>query len=152
MIVGASASWRIVRDISIVGASASWRIVREPFVVGASASWRIIRELALAPTINVKLSFSICHLAANPDQAMNKIKRALISVSDKTGIEEFARALQGMGVEILSTGGTARLLAEAGRAGDGGVGLHRFSGDDGRAGEDAAPEDSRRHSRAARHR
>ncbi len=44
---------------------------------------------------------------------MNKIKRALISVSDKTGIEEFARALQGMGVEILSTGGTARLLADA---------------------------------------
>jgi len=45
---------------------------------------------------------------------MNKIKRALISVSDKTGIEEFARALQGLGVEILSTGGTARLLADAG--------------------------------------
>ena len=45
---------------------------------------------------------------------MNKIKRALISVSDKTGIEEFARTLQGLGVEILSTGGTARLLAEAG--------------------------------------
>jgi phosphoribosylaminoimidazolecarboxamide formyltransferase/IMP cyclohydrolase len=45
---------------------------------------------------------------------MNKIQRALISVSDKTGIEEFARALQGLGVEILSTGGTARLLADAG--------------------------------------
>ena len=44
---------------------------------------------------------------------MNKIQRALISVSDKTGIEEFARALQGLGVEILSTGGTARLLAAA---------------------------------------
>ena len=44
---------------------------------------------------------------------MNKIKRALISVSDKTGIEEFARALQGLGVEILSTGGTARMLADA---------------------------------------
>ena len=44
---------------------------------------------------------------------MNKIKRALISVSDKNGVEEFARALQGMGVEILSTGGTARLLAAA---------------------------------------
>jgi phosphoribosylaminoimidazolecarboxamide formyltransferase/IMP cyclohydrolase len=44
---------------------------------------------------------------------MNKIKRALISVSDKTGIEEFARALQGLGVEILSTGGTARMLVNA---------------------------------------
>ena len=45
---------------------------------------------------------------------MNKIRRALISVSDKTGIEDFAKALHERGVEILSTGGTARLLAEAG--------------------------------------
>jgi phosphoribosylaminoimidazolecarboxamide formyltransferase/IMP cyclohydrolase len=45
---------------------------------------------------------------------MNKVTRALISVSDKTGVVELARALQGMGVELLSTGGTAALLAEAG--------------------------------------
>ncbi|WP_455383858.1 bifunctional phosphoribosylaminoimidazolecarboxamide formyltransferase/IMP cyclohydrolase [Acidihalobacter prosperus] len=42
------------------------------------------------------------------------VTRALLSVSDKTGIEAFARGLADMGVEILSTGGTARLLAEAG--------------------------------------
>ncbi|MDX8402610.1 MAG: bifunctional phosphoribosylaminoimidazolecarboxamide formyltransferase/IMP cyclohydrolase, partial [Mariprofundaceae bacterium] len=42
------------------------------------------------------------------------VRRALISVSDKTGIEDFARALTERGVEILSTGGTARLLREAG--------------------------------------
>jgi len=42
------------------------------------------------------------------------IKQALISVSDKTGIVEFARALSGMGVKLLSTGGTAKLLAEQG--------------------------------------
>ena len=36
-----------------------------------------------------------------------KIKRALISVFDKTGIEEFAAALAEMGVEIISSGGTA---------------------------------------------
>lgn len=42
------------------------------------------------------------------------IKRALISVSDKTGIADFAQALHGLGVEILSTGGTAKLLADAG--------------------------------------
>ena len=35
------------------------------------------------------------------------LKRALISVSDKTGLIEFARALDAKGVEILSTGGTA---------------------------------------------
>ncbi|HIF5677931.1 bifunctional phosphoribosylaminoimidazolecarboxamide formyltransferase/IMP cyclohydrolase [Vibrio parahaemolyticus] len=44
------------------------------------------------------------------------IRRALISVSDKTGIVEFAQALAKRGVDILSTGGTARLLAEQGIA------------------------------------
>lgn len=43
-----------------------------------------------------------------------KIERALISVSDKTGIVEFSKALAARGVEIVSTGGTARSLAEAG--------------------------------------
>jgi len=47
---------------------------------------------------------------------MATIKRALISVSDKRGVVELARRLLQMGVEILSTGGTARLLAEQGVA------------------------------------
>jgi phosphoribosylaminoimidazolecarboxamide formyltransferase/IMP cyclohydrolase len=42
------------------------------------------------------------------------IERALISVFDKTGVTEFARELTGLGVEIVSTGGTARLLREVG--------------------------------------
>ena len=45
---------------------------------------------------------------------MTTIKRALISVSDKTGLLDFARHLHQQQVEILSTGGTAKLLAEAG--------------------------------------
>ena len=45
---------------------------------------------------------------------MRKIARALLSVSDKTGLAEFARALAYRGVEIVSTGGTAKLLKEAG--------------------------------------
>jgi len=45
---------------------------------------------------------------------LRKISRALISVSDKTGIVEFARMLNDQGVEILSTGGTFRLLKEQG--------------------------------------
>lgn len=45
---------------------------------------------------------------------MSLIQRALISVSDKTGIVPFAQALSARGVEILSTGGTAKLLSEAG--------------------------------------
>ena len=43
-----------------------------------------------------------------------RIRRALISVSDKTGILDFARELNAMGVEILSTGGTAKLLRDNG--------------------------------------
>ncbi len=42
------------------------------------------------------------------------IRRALLSVSDKTGILEFAKALDARGVALLSTGGTAKLLADAG--------------------------------------
>lgn len=45
-----------------------------------------------------------------------QIRRALISVSDKTGIVEFAQALEKMGVEILSTGGTFKLLTDSGVA------------------------------------
>jgi phosphoribosylaminoimidazolecarboxamide formyltransferase/IMP cyclohydrolase len=45
-----------------------------------------------------------------------KIGRALLSVTDKTGLVEFAQALAGYGVELISTGGTARALREAGLA------------------------------------
>ena len=45
---------------------------------------------------------------------MSSVARALISVSDKTGVVEFARALHDLGIEILSTGGTAKRLADAG--------------------------------------
>jgi len=45
---------------------------------------------------------------------MAAIKRALISVSNKEGVVEFAKALISMGVEILSTGGTAKTLRDAG--------------------------------------
>ena len=45
---------------------------------------------------------------------MAKIRRAIISVSNKKGIVEFAKELYGMGIEILSTGGTAKTLREAG--------------------------------------
>ena len=47
---------------------------------------------------------------------MNKIQRVLLSVTDKTGLVEFARQLSGMGAELISTGGTARLIRESGIA------------------------------------
>ena len=47
---------------------------------------------------------------------MSKIQRAILSVTDKTGLVEFARKLASMGVELISTGGTAKLLRDSGIA------------------------------------
>src|SRR5206468_11744008 len=46
--------------------------------------------------------------------SLRRISRALLSVSDKTGLIEFARALAQQGVELISTGGTRKALADAG--------------------------------------
>jgi phosphoribosylaminoimidazolecarboxamide formyltransferase / IMP cyclohydrolase len=45
---------------------------------------------------------------------MGKIQRAILSVTDKTGLVDFARQLAGMGVDLVSTGGTAKLLRDSG--------------------------------------
>src|SRR3954466_16098523 len=52
--------------------------------------------------------------AAADQRVVSKLARALLSVSDKSGIVELARALAELGVEILSTGGTAKLLEKEG--------------------------------------
>src|SRR5271163_4952404 len=49
-----------------------------------------------------------------PPADLRPIRRALLSVTDKTGLVEFARALNGFGVDLVSTGGTAKALREAG--------------------------------------
>jgi phosphoribosylaminoimidazolecarboxamide formyltransferase / IMP cyclohydrolase len=48
------------------------------------------------------------------DDTLRRASRALISVSDKTGVAEFARALTGFGIELVSTGGTRKILSNAG--------------------------------------
>ncbi len=48
------------------------------------------------------------------EEKLNRIERALISVTDKTGIVEFAKELENLGIEIISTGGTAKVLREGG--------------------------------------
>lgn len=54
-------------------------------------------------------------LQPHPEKFMNQpIQRALISVSDKTGVVDFARGLHEQGVDLLSTGGTAKAIREAG--------------------------------------
>ena len=81
-----------------------------------------------------------------------RVQRALLSVSDKTGIVEFARGLSALGVEIVSTGGTGGGAARGGARGPRDRGLHGLSRDHGRAGQDPAPEALRRAARAARRR
>src|SRR5260370_20495070 len=46
--------------------------------------------------------------------SISPVRRALLSVSDKKGLVEFARGLAGLGVELVSTGGTRQALADAG--------------------------------------
>ncbi|MDE2256448.1 MAG: bifunctional phosphoribosylaminoimidazolecarboxamide formyltransferase/IMP cyclohydrolase, partial [Xanthomonadaceae bacterium] len=50
------------------------------------------------------------------DSSLTPIRRALLSVSDKTGLIDLARGLDALGVVLISTGGTARALREAGLA------------------------------------
>ena len=75
--------------------------------------------------------------------AMN-IRRALLSVADKTGVVEFAAGLASLGVEIISTGGTAAALAGRAGARDAAGGGDRVPGDPRRAGQDAASRGARR--------
>ena len=77
----------------------------------ASHEWR-------APAHEQELSLVTCHQSlfrpASPWLAPHENPTRLISVSDKTGIVDFARELQGAGIEILSTGGTAASLQSEG--------------------------------------
>ena len=77
------------------------------------------------------------------------IKQALISVSDKTGIVDFAKSLSDLGVKLLSTGGTAKLLADAGLPVTE-VADYGLPGNARWAREDAPPEGARRHPRPPR--
>ena len=74
------------------------------------------------------------------------IERALISVYDKTGLVDFAQQLARAGVEIVSTGGTAKLLRDAGAAGARRRRSDRLAGNARRPREDAASQGARRHS------
>ena len=78
-------------------------------------------------------------------------RRALLSVSDKTGIVELARELREPGFELISTGGTARADRGGGTAGHRGRRAHRLPRNHGRARQDAAPEGARRPARPRRH-
>src|SRR3954465_13560346 len=66
------------------------------------------------PSALIKLAYTFGLMAEQKPAGLKPIRRALLSVSDKTGLVEFAQGLRGFGVEILSTGGTAKALRDAG--------------------------------------
>src|SRR5205823_7288477 len=68
-------------------------------------------RLSLESSVPINLGNS---MSDSNHVGLRKIGCALISVSDKTGIVDFARALRTFDVEIISTGGTAKALREAG--------------------------------------
>ena len=73
---------------------------------------------------------------------MKPITRALISVTDKTGLVEFATFLASHKIEILSTGGTAKLLRDNGVPVVEVSAFTGFPGNAGRPGQDPAPQGS----------
>ena len=83
---------------------------------------------------------------------LRRIRRALISVSDKTGLIEFAKALAGHGIELVSTGGTAKAIARRRAEGDRRLRTNRLPGDDGRPRQDAASQGAWRPARDPRQR
>src|SRR3954454_13066300 len=78
--------------------------------IGGSCTWRNRRPQAMADPATPATG---AEAGTRPEDAV-KVRRALISVSDKTGIVDFARGLARLGVEIVSTGGTAASLRDAG--------------------------------------
>src|SRR3954453_3125490 len=76
--------------------------------IGGSCTWRNRRPRAMADPAAPGTG---AEAGPRPEDAV-RVRRALISVSDKTGIVDFARGLARLGVEIVSTGGTAAALRE----------------------------------------
>jgi phosphoribosylaminoimidazolecarboxamide formyltransferase/IMP cyclohydrolase len=72
------------------------------------------RWFKIPPSQNHDLPLTAAAVMGDFGRAMAKIQRALISVSDKTGLIPFAQILAKAGIEIISTGGTAKTLREAG--------------------------------------
>src|SRR6185437_4941070 len=92
-----------------------------PFrVTGETRRWgdhRGARNHSLAARLGIFLISQETAVPAAPDFPATSdrapLKRALISVSDKTGLVEAARTLAALGVELVSTGGTAKAIADA---------------------------------------
>lgn len=82
--------------------------------VRAQEHWIYPKAVSLFCEGRLKVAGGKAELLPSAMDASPRMRRALISVSDKTGVVELARGLHDLGVEIVSTSGTAKALAEAG--------------------------------------
>ncbi len=80
----------------------------------AQEHWIYPRAVALFAEGRAKIEDGKLVVKPSPHEASPRLKRALISVSDKTGVVEFAKGLHELGVEIVSTSGTFKALVQAG--------------------------------------
>lgn len=80
----------------------------------AQEHWIYPRAAALFADGRVKLEEGRLAVKPSPQESSPRLKRALISVSDKTGVVEFAKGLHELGVELVSTSGTFKALSQAG--------------------------------------
>ncbi len=80
----------------------------------AQEHWIYPRAVALFAEGRAKIENGKFIVKPSPNEASPRLKRALISVSDKTGVVEFAKGLHELGVEIVSTSGTFKALVQAG--------------------------------------
>ncbi len=84
--------------------------------VRAQEHWAYPRAAALFCEGRLDITEGRVKVRPSPHDRSRRVKRALLSVADKKGLIEFARGLEELGVEIISTSGTARALKEAGIA------------------------------------
>jgi len=82
--------------------------------VRAQEHWIYPKAVSLLCEGRLKIEGGRAALVPSPLEGSPRAKRALISVSDKTGVVELARGLHELGIEIVSTSGTAKALVEAG--------------------------------------
>lgn len=89
---------------------------RDPcWILLTNKSFFLSRLIVMAHTIAaVQGTHDESHSPSGSTQSLFKIERALLSVSDKTGLVDLAKFLEANGVEILSTGGTAKAMRDAG--------------------------------------
>jgi len=80
----------------------------------AQEHWIYPRAVALFAEGRAKVEDGKFVAKPSPNEASQRLKRALISVSDKTGVVEFAKGLHELGIEIVSTSGTFKALVQAG--------------------------------------